>query len=262
MSLLLDNLSVWEIGHRWAGVDPAQVRLRLPLLVRDNFRTLIDAIYSAHLPCETLLTEKYDGSDPDEAKLYIRTWLNDVYACIESNNFRRKFLEWARVDRLAFKRWCDLRTIPLPDFWFPPGWALDFQFDEESLVTAQVEATNEVHGLSVDVCTGAPIRSEQSTPDGSDTDSEVDRSLASPKKLRENQRRTIAVQVVAANLWRKHPEMTIAAMVKHDAIQSLCGGEFQVPEVVQKWVRSVAPIDVKQRRGRPRSTKVAPDELR
>lgn len=131
MSLLNDELSVWEIGFRWSGYDPLQARLRLPLGVRDNFRIMMDAVLSIHLECLTLSNEKYEGSDPDEAKMHIRYWLDDVYACIEGRRFNKQLLMWARIERWKFKRWCERRNIPLPEFWFPSGWAIDYQWDEE-----------------------------------------------------------------------------------------------------------------------------------
>lgn len=251
MSLLNDQLSVWEIGFRWAELDSDQVHFRLPLLVRDNFRTVIDAILSSHLQCETMRSEKYHGGDSEEAQFYIRYWLDPIYACIEGREFNKKMLKWAHVDRYSFQQWCIRRSIPLPEFWFPPGWALDYQWDEESLVTSP---SNEAEGS---------LDKKNDLSDSQDTDINNAETLKPEhstkeekvEKLRANQQRTIAVQVVAINLWKENPEMTITQMINNPVIQDLCGAKFQVEEVVRKWLRAVAPPEVKQRRGRPPSKK-------
>ena len=260
MSLQNDNLSVWEIGFRWAGYDSTGVRLRIPLHVRDNFRTLMDAVLCGHLASSSLSIEKYGGNDQEEAKFYIRYWLNDINSCVEGVAFSKKLLRWARVERWDFKDWCGRRRIPLPEFWFPPGWALEYEWNEAALVLPEASSVHSepagLIALHTDVCGESRLL----RPSGELSAGAEDTLSAEPSRaLRENQRRTIAVQVVAANLWRKFPDMTIAAMVQHEVIQSLCGGEFQVAEVVRKWVRSVAPAEVKKRRGRPRLEKGTPD---
>src|SRR5688572_12506101 len=106
MSLLCPGLSVWEIGHRWAGVDPNVYRLRIPLAVRDNFRLLIGAIYQGELSCSTLMMEKWRESEGDDMKpFYIRHHLDSIWACIGGSSPDRKLMKWARVDRWALKEW-------------------------------------------------------------------------------------------------------------------------------------------------------------
>lgn len=43
MPLLLNEFSVWEIGFRWAELDPDRYWIRKPLPVKDNFRLLMEA---------------------------------------------------------------------------------------------------------------------------------------------------------------------------------------------------------------------------
>jgi hypothetical protein len=69
MSLVNAELSLWEIAFRWAGHDPDQFWFRLPLTVRDNFRTLMDAVLHGHLDSESLALDKYYGDDRKEASL-------------------------------------------------------------------------------------------------------------------------------------------------------------------------------------------------
>ena len=83
MALLSDHLSVWEISHRWAGVDPYKFRLRLPLAVRDYCRLMIDAIWRAELPCETLSIDKWKEADGEQMKPYfMRYYWAEIEACI------------------------------------------------------------------------------------------------------------------------------------------------------------------------------------
>lgn len=81
MPLLSDELSVLEIGFRWAGYDPDKLWPRIPLPIRDNFRNLITEIHEERLECWSLGMEKYSGDDPEEAKLHIRYWLEAVENC-------------------------------------------------------------------------------------------------------------------------------------------------------------------------------------
>ena len=78
MPLLHDELSVWEIGFRWAGRDPDRVWLRFPLQVRDNFRMLMDAILNGHLDCATLSLRKWkpETDDKELQQFFIRYHLD------------------------------------------------------------------------------------------------------------------------------------------------------------------------------------------
>ena len=38
MSLLAEELTLWEIGFRWAGLDPDHTWLLVPMLVKDHFQ--------------------------------------------------------------------------------------------------------------------------------------------------------------------------------------------------------------------------------
>src|SRR5690242_8321610 len=105
MALLNDYLSVWEIGFRWAGRDPSEWRLQIPLLVRDNFRNLMDAILQGHLYCSTLGLEKDSPIYTEAPEMSIRSWLDDVNAIIEGKAFNRKLLRWAVIDRWAMQQW-------------------------------------------------------------------------------------------------------------------------------------------------------------
>ena len=123
MAIFSDSLTVWELGFRWAGLNPRTIWLRLPLEVQDHARNLMDAILLAELPCETITLEKR-GFEADEKEFSVYHWLDDIYYCIQGLAFNRKLLRHAVIGRYDFKLWCERRNIPLPEFWFPPDWNL------------------------------------------------------------------------------------------------------------------------------------------
>jgi len=226
----------------------------------------MDAILCDHLPCMTLSSEKYQGDDAEEAQFFIRHWLDDVYACINGDSYSRKLLKWARIERPDFQRWCERRTIPLPEFWFPPGWALEYKWNEEALIVSA--SADEANPAEIVVSTAESATdhdgeaAEQGIQDAAETapPKDLNSEPELPDRKRESQRRAIAAQVVAANLWKQYPEMTIAAMVKHEAIQTLCSCQFQAEEVVRRWIKQVAPESIRQKRGRPRKEKGTGDK--
>ena len=66
MALLHHDLSLWEIAFRWTGRDPDSLWLRIPLPVRDNFRTLMDAVLNGHLDYYTLSLKKWNPENDDD----------------------------------------------------------------------------------------------------------------------------------------------------------------------------------------------------
>lgn len=130
MPLINEELSVWDIGLRWAGHDPDCLWLRLPLAAKDNFRLLMEAILSGEIICNTLTLAKLPEGSKADPSYYIRTYIDEVYACIHGRHYDRKLLKWATLDRKDFHQWCERRGITPPEFWFPPGWKLDYDADQ------------------------------------------------------------------------------------------------------------------------------------
>ena len=230
MPILNAELNVWEIGFRWNGLDPGRWYWRIPLAVRDCFRMMMDAILSQELECITLSPEKWSPEKDAPPEFFIRHYLDDVYACIAGHHYNRKLLRWAMIERSAFESWCERRTIPLPEFWFPPGWS------EYQWVDKEPEETN-LKELGEKLVRRSP-------------DPKEDEELVGG--LRPSQRARIATQQIAISLWKKDPKLTITALVEHEAIQDLGGAKPYTPEVVRRWISAVAPKEVKERRGRPR----------
>ncbi len=231
MALLNDQLTVWEIGFRWAGFDPARPRLWLPLGARDNFRVIVDSILSGELDCLTLGIEKYAGNDAEVARYFIRYWIDEVYDCIKGRQFNRAFLRWAIVDRDSFRVWCERRRVPFPEFWFPPGWKLSYEWPDTEAYT--VEESETVESL---------LAGLQPQPES---------AVEKEERLGARQRARAACQQIATVLWKENPEYTIAALIKHEQVLKYGGGSQFAEETVRRWMQEVAPEEVSKRRGRP-----------
>lgn len=221
MALLNEELSLWEIGFRWAGHDPDRLWLRLPLTTRDTFRTLMGAILHGHLDCESLSLDKYHGDDREEASLHIRYWLDDVYACIWGKKFNRHLLKHASIDRQAFLEWCERRGVPLPEFWFPNGWNVEYKWSDQEVAVEENDLT-----------TG----------------------------LKPSQKARIAAQQIASAIWKDDPTRTIASVCKDELVLKYGGGAHFVEDTVRSWVKAVAPPEVSQKRGRPPTKNPPGDE--
>lgn len=189
---------------------------------------MMDAILCGELECITLSPEKWSPDKNAAPEFFIRHYLDDVYACIAGRHYNRKLLRWALIDRRAFQSWCERRTIPLPEFWFPAGWS-EYRWPEMELEETVVTELGE----------------KLVSPDA-----KADQELVGG--LRPSQRARIATQQIAISIWKKDPKLTIAALVEHEAIQDLAGAKSYTPEVVRRWISAVAPKEVKEKRGRPR----------
>lgn len=274
MATLSDNLTVWTIGFRWAGLDDKRWWLRIPMPVRDHFSNLMDAILKAELVCITITLEKPTPERPIDRELSVYTYLDDIYACIHGTQFNRTLLKWAEIDRVDFQQWCERRGIPLPQFWFPPGWKLDYELPEDELLPGHGylkrkwrEADRAEAGDTLEPTKPTTVEPEATATQGIakeempvDAAHESDERAGnvqgeSARKLRENQRIRIACQQIAMAIWRKEPNRTIASMVKDERIRELGGGGYYFPETVREWISKVAPAHVRQKRGRPRKEK-------
>jgi len=220
MAILSGELSVWEISHRWAGYDPDTYRIRLPLPVRDNCRILIDAISNGEIESPTLRLDKWSPEDGDDMRKYfIRYYMDDVYACIWGKKFSRVLLKHASIERYEMKQWCELHSIPLPEFWFPSGWGYSYNWKGRD---GELEV------------------SSSASPD------------ADGPAIRPSTMAKVACQQIAQTVWKEQPSMTIADMVKHPIVQQYGGAAPYGPATIRAWLSQVAPTDVKNKRGRPR----------
>jgi len=238
MPLLSDELSVWEIAFRWAGCDPDRVWLRFPLPVRDNFRMLMDAILNGHLDCFTLALTKWNPKTDDEytKPFFIRSHLDAVEDCVSGSRFDRKLLRWARIERWAMQQWCERRGVPLPEFWFPPGWKLEYEWPDDDSAGDQA----------------APAMAGESAS-GESTDERKQR-------IDKRHRIQMACQQIALAIWSKEPKLTIKEIANRDEVQELGGGSEYEIETVQEWISAVDTRDPSKKRGRKRKNNSPPDD--
>lgn len=239
MPLLNDHLSVWEISFRWAGLDPDRYWLRLPLPVRDNARMLLDAILNAHLFCLTLSLDKQKPDSDEEPSFFIRHHLDDINSCIQGQDYPRKLLKWALVDRWDMLTWCERQGIPLPEFWFPPGWKLSYEWPEET-DTAQDTTPESGTSEHTDAVSQPHQQDDQAAERGNDA------------KLLPIQQQRITCQFVAAQIWQREDKLTIKEMAGRPEIQDMCGGSERDFDVLVRWLGEVDPRDPSQKRGRKR----------
>lgn len=223
MPLLSDELSVREISFRWAGYDPGEFWTRTPLPVKDHFRNLMSAILSGHLDCSTLSLEKWNPKTANNSppEFFIRHYIDEVYECISGRRFDRKLLEWAGVHRWAMQQWCERQGIPLPEFWFPSGWKIEYNlpsFDEDDPVPANPAETTE------------------------------ERTQRTDKRHRIE----MACQQVASVIWAKERDLTIKEVAIRKEVQEFAGGDGYELETVQQWIREFDPRHHTKKRGRKR----------
>lgn len=263
MPILADELSVWDIAFRWAGYDPSCLWLRLPLEVKDYSRLLMNAILSGEIVCGTMTLAKRPPDSKADPRFYIRTYIDEVYACIHGVGFDRKLLKWATVDRMDFHEWCGRRGIPLPEFWFPPSWNLEFEMPEfgtYALRARHIEPTTEgevyisyEHPDTID--TEENRHADDVTPsdqnDSTPSEQHANQSRNEPD-LRQSQRIKLVCQQIATVIWKDDPTRTIASVARDELIQKYGGGAYYEHETVREWVKVIAPLEVRQKRGRPR----------
>src|ERR1017187_1963940 len=152
MALLNQTLSVWDIAFRWAGFDPDRLWWRIPLPVRDNFRVFVHEIWHSHLECENLSMRKRQPDDDLPPEFFIRAHLDTIEDCVYGKRYSRPFLRFAHIDRWAMHTWCERYKVLLPEFWFPPGWNLEYEWpdDDPDEEAPNPEETKEDQHLRLD----------------------------------------------------------------------------------------------------------------
>ena len=245
MPTLSNSLSVWEIAHRWAGYDPDTFRLRLPLLVKDYARLLFKEILDAHLFCETLIQAKRPSNSKADPRYYIRSHLDAINMCISGKRYKRSLMKWAEIPRHEFEDWCGRYSIPLPEFWFPPGWNRKYAspwYGPGAFYVYHIEP-EEPGGVSY----GFDI------PDAGPDDGELpidDSSQNEPDKLGASQQAKFVAQRMAKLLWKENPDRTITDMARDADILKYSGAAHYL-SALPKWLSEVAPKHIKGKRGRP-----------
>ena len=246
MPLLAESLSVWDIAHRWAGYDPSVYRLKLPMLVKDYSRLLFNEILEAHLFCETLIQAKRPSDSKADPNYYIRSHLDDINMCIWGKQYKRSLMKWAVIPRHEFEDWCGRYSIPLPEFWFPPGWNREYDcpwYGPRAYWVYHIEPDFPGgFGYGFDI-PGSGLEEGEMPADDSKQDN--------PDELLPSQQAKFIAQRMAIQLWKEHPHRTITEMKKDADILKYSGAAHYL-SALPKWLSEVAPKHIKGKRGRPR----------
>lgn len=260
MSLISEELSLWEIAFRWADLDPPRLTswLPLPLAVRDHFRNIMLAILQGELDCITLSLEKWHPKSDSPPDVHIRHYLDDVESCISDQSYSRRLLMHAILSRDDIAEWCERRGIAKPAFWFPVGWK---PFPSEFVVELQDRRARFQHlgklwMASQDDEERAELRKEM---DEAQRDYEAFKSNGAAtassdlgkEGARPVQRVKISCQQIAQALWKEDPNITVPNMARRDEIKRLGGAASFTEEVVRDWLGDVAPETVPRKPGRP-----------
>lgn len=260
MSLIAEELTLWELAFRWSEVDPPRlINWRpLPLSVRDHFRNIMRAILHGELECITLSLEKWHPESDSPPDVHIRHHLDDVESCIGGQGYSRRLLMHAILSRDDFGEWCERRGIPKPSFWFPEGWKpfpsefvaelqerrARFQHLGKLWIGAQDDARRDALSREMDEAQQdyEAFKSQGSTTTPSDLKKDSARPVQQVK---------IACQQISRVLWKEDPSITAPDMVRRDEIRRLGGGGSFTEEVVRDWLGDVAPDTVSRKPGRP-----------
>lgn len=122
MPLTDDNLSIWKISFRWAGLNPDAFKYRfyIPHESKDNMRLLLDSIIKNVLFCSSLKhKDLYEARSKNDQRN-----MDLAFEIISDQKYNRDFLHHHYISRSDFAHWCNRESIPYPEFWFPPGWAV------------------------------------------------------------------------------------------------------------------------------------------
>lgn len=219
----LPRFSIWEIACRSNDLDPSMYDIKnLPLKLKDAIKSITRAIhYDENMSVlNSNGIENHSAFNQKTNKRYdpeiIQTKISD---CYEKEIFDKEFLEAIYIEDEHFAKWCINKNIPLPTFWFPHGWK-PFDFEDKSPPAHNADIENNLE-----------------------------------TSLRNSQADKIACQAIGRTLWDIHPNMTIAAMCTHEAIQIHGSGKlYKGAHTLRDWLSDVAPEHVKGKKGRPKKS--------
>lgn len=207
----LPRLSVWEISCRINDLDPyGSFNQLIPPTVRDSAKSLTRAFHFDDIPAlSSKGIENHTIQNEKMGKVYSPEMVQEkISECYEDGIIDMVFLDSIYIENESFVKWCQLKNIPLPKFWFPYGYL------------EQIEVGKDVQKIET---------------------------------LRSNQIDKLVCQAIGSTLWDIYPNMTIADMCDHKAIQIYGNGkQYKGAHTLRDWLSTVAPPEVKNRRGRPK----------
>ncbi len=170
MTLYIDELSIWEIAHRWHNADPSHSETvkDIPLEVKDTLRNLATEVYHEEL-YSTLLLER--EAERGILKPYFKrnfpffwkkTWYfvpvshyTKEFEAVINNDIDPTFLKSIMIPHWELEYWCRENQIPFPDFWrrsitmegneAPSPYFAEFSIDEDNTTIDGEKTKSESH---------------------------------------------------------------------------------------------------------------------
>ncbi len=227
------RFSIWEIAHRWHNLNPESSNpQKLPLPVQDTLRSLAGANHYDSLMIVNCNGVENKGAfhEPTQHRYKHEEVEEGLTDCCRNKIFNKPLLESVFIEQQPLGKWCLEKELPLPSFWFSTGWKPDKYHYGSWTSESDIEEN--------------PSNGQPTTPIEPET------------KLRSNQLDKSVCQAIARTLWDIYPQMNIADMCKHEAIQRYGNGKLYKGEhTLRDWLSDVAPPEVKGKRGRPKKSK-------
>lgn len=220
---LSEYLSVWEIAHRWQSIDPNKTDSEnLPIEIQDSLRYLCRLVLRGSVPLheEIFFTEERNGRNIHESFIQLVEELPpEIIVCVTDRKYHKLILDGFLLNRVELFALSVFKDVQFPEFWW-----------DDKMVEA-------VGGQFIS--TSAPDSKAQNQ-DNART-SVLDKSIC---------------QAVAKTLWDIYPDINISDMTKHPSILKYGGGvNYPGKNTLSDWLRVVAPENIKNKPGRPKTKK-------
>ena len=232
MPLLDDNLSIWKISFRWAGLNPDSLKYRfyIPHNVKDNMRLLLNAIHSNNLFCRGLqpkiLFEKSNSRNQNK--------LNKIHEILSDGPYDRNFMLSHSVWRADFAHWCNRNGMPYPEFWFPIGWTIHELNHLDMLIHENPELKD-----SFPLKTVEPLQSIELPPP---IQNEEAINQSAGKRSITNEEVWKPVTIAAKTIWSDKKTLAIAEVVRMiKGMDHLKASAF-TESAIRKRIASLSPV--------------------
>lgn len=223
-------LSIWEVAHRWRDVNPDKTDpTDIPLAVQDTIRYICHGILDGGLAIVHLIVMSSDGNtDGSHFRSEIRPYhVDEIPPELENCLYRKYnkdvlnayFIEAENLFDFCLnsQRKGFFTNLDFPSFW-----------------SDQVDALSIVHNES--------------------DAKEPEQTQVKAQSLRPSQIDKLVCQAIAKTLWDIYPTMNITAMSEHSAILEHGGGKIYIGKnTLRDWVKDVAPENVRNKPGRPKT---------
>lgn len=218
--MISSYLSIWEIAHRWHNIDPNKTDPQnLSFEIQDTLRFLCLAVLAGKISLNDQAFISIDHKSHTERQrrfFEVQDLPEDIENCATSRNYSKEVLDAYLIDRIELFRWTAIEERAFPDFWM-----------DDSMLIAIGDYSPESSDQSSKAKNMASART-----------SVIDKSIC---------------QAIARTLWDIKPEMRIAEMARHKAIQQYGNGRLYTGKnTLADWLREVAPEHIKNKPGRPK----------